>query len=262
MEKLSLTIRELLYIASLTGANEFIGVPDGFFGMNEGEIASEINSIKTALVNKQYSEMNFDGEFNIRQDVVDSIGNCAMCDKYISFDKTTSTNKKALRYYIKDNIVYRLSEISDGYELQVVENDSIMGEIKENISIENNMEIIETKMTLESAPLEKIKSMSEFDNPENELNMMGCDSHMAKILYRGLKGDANYYSLIVIDYAAENQVQSLLFMSDENGIIELSPSEESEKQNVMISTASYAKIINKIDTIFANLDICKEGVFE
>ena len=52
---LNLSPRELLFIAALLDATEFMGVSDAFFGMEDDEIQQEMMLLQTSLEKKGYA---------------------------------------------------------------------------------------------------------------------------------------------------------------------------------------------------------------
>ena len=52
MSKVELNAREIMYLSALAGATELIGIPDGFYGMDELEIKQEILKIQSQLESK------------------------------------------------------------------------------------------------------------------------------------------------------------------------------------------------------------------
>ena len=90
--------------------------------------------------------------------------------------------------------------------------------------------------------------MSEFDNPEQELKLMGCSGIKSKILYGGLTGQYEYYSLIAIDFlGVEQDVHSLIFINSSNGILQITPDLDSEKEGVQLSVVCQMEISQKIN---------------
>ena len=76
---------------------------------------------------------------------------------------------------------------------------------------------------------------------------MGCSSLKSKILYGGLTGEAEYYSMLLIDFTVETQdVYSLIFINSTNGVLLLKPDLESEKEGIQLSTVDQAEISKKI----------------
>ena len=82
MQEIQLTPQELIYVASLLGAKEFFGIPDPFFGMDRGEIATCVNTIQSDLNKKGILDMDFSGTIRVCEPVADLVKKCAFCDAY------------------------------------------------------------------------------------------------------------------------------------------------------------------------------------
>lgn len=248
MQELQLNSRELLYIASLFDVDELYGISDGFYGMDEAEIAAEINNIKKNLNDKGYAEMDFDGNFAIKEEVMNLFEVCVKQDKYISFDKAQKSNNLVIRIYVKDNKVVKITGDNNNYTVQESSINSIKGDVLDFVNwCDKTQSPIEEETFVENEVLKKIKDMNEFDDPENELKLMGCSSLKSKILYGGLIGEAEYYSMLLIDFTVETQdVYSLIFINSTNGVLLLKPDLESEKEGIQLSTVEQAEISKKI----------------
>lgn len=262
MEKLCLTSKEILYIASVSGADEFIGIPDGFYGMDEAEIATEISEIKASLIEKSYAEMDFDGNFAIKNEIVKLVNECANFKRYIAFEKASKGKSKTIRFYFGENDVYFVKDEEKSFAIDIISKIKIKKELLEFIEWQKDNELSNDKVILEPALLNKVKSMNEFDNPENELKMMGCDNLKAKIIYSGLNGSSEYYSLIDIDNTKEtNQFNSLMFINSEDGAVELIPV-ESETESLEVAYVDLLSITTRIEEIIGDLGQEPEGVFQ
>lgn len=248
MQELQLNSRELLYIASLFDVDELYGISDGFYGMDEAEIAAEINNIKKNLNDKGYAEMDFDGNFAIKEEVMNLFEVCVKQDKYISFDKVQKSNNSVIRVYIKDNRVVKITGDNNLYTVQESNVNNIKSDILDFVNWSEETQLPNEEETfVENEVLKRVKNMSEFDDPENELKLMGCSSLKSKILYSGLIGEAEYYSMLLIDFTVETQdVYSLIFINSTNGVLLLKPDLESEKEGIKLSTVEQAEISKKI----------------
>ena len=262
METLCLTSKEILYIASIGEADEFIGIPDGFYGMDEAEIATEISKIRSSLMDKSCAEMDFDGNFTIKNEIVKLINECANFNRYIAFEKVSQEKSKTIRFYFGENSVYFVKNEEDNFTIDIISKSAIKKELLGFIEWKSNNELSNDTVILETALLNKVKSMNEFDNPENELKMMGCDNLKAKIICSGLNGSSEYYSLVNIDHTKENnQFHSLMFINAEEGAVELLPV-ESETESVEAVSVKLTAITNKIEEIIGDLEQEPEGVFK
>ncbi len=248
MLELQLNSRELLYIASLFDVDELYGISDGFYGMDEAEIAAEINTVKKNLNDKGYAEMDFDGNFAVKEEVMNLFEVCVKQEKYISFDKVQNSNNLVIRIYVKDNKVVKITGDNNNYTVQESSINSIKSDVLDFVNwSEESQSPIEEETFVESEVLKKVKNMNEFDDPENELKLMGCSNLKSKILYGGLTGEAEYYSMLLIDFMAEAQdVFSLIFINSTNGVLLLKPDLESEKEGIQLSMVSQAEISKSI----------------
>ncbi len=252
MQDIQLSSREILYIASLSDAAEFYGIPDGFYGMDETEIAAEINNIKLSLTKKELAEMDFDGGFIVKDEIKNIIEVCANREQYISFDKIQKGKNHILRFYIKGNTIIKLSENENDYMLNVCSVDDVKNSSLSFVDWYEEKEISDSDVVVEAELLKKVKMLNEFDSPENELKLMGCSNIKSKILYSGLSGRADYYSLTYLDFVAtEDSIKSLIFINSEDGILKLTPVIDEEREVVSVSSVSQISVIEDINIILS-----------
>lgn len=253
MQELQLNSRELLYIASLFDVDELYGISDGFYGMDEAEISAEINHIRKKLNDKGYAEMDFDGNFAVKENIMHLFEACVKPDKYISFDKVQKSNNLVMRVYVKNNRVVKITGDNNSYTVRESNINNIKGDVLDFVNWRDETPLTnEEEAFVEHEALKKIKNLNEFDDPENKLKLLGCSNLKSKMLYDGLTGEAEYYSMLMIDFTADVQdVFSLIFINSTNGVLLIKPGLEAEKEGIRLSVAGQAEISKKItDAIY------------
>lgn len=262
MNTLELSSKEIIYIASLCDADVFYGIPDGFYGMETAEIAVEINKIKVNLTNKGYAEMNFDGDFVVSEEVMKIISDCVLCDKYISFDKTCMQKKQFMRCYLKEDKSYLLMGNDDYYVIERVPMFNTKDKLLSFINwIESTTEADEESI-IKNELLYELKSMSEFDNPENKLKATGCNATNAKIICDGLLGNATYYSFSVIDNSGQaEEVNNLSFINSTSGSLYINSLADNEDNLIKFLPIFHEQIIEVISSMLRKIDCDVEAKF-
>ena len=94
MTKIVLSPHELLYIAVCLGATEVFGVEDAYYGMNETEIKTTIINLQTALEEREYATANFNGSFEIADNVRTTVEIVAKCERLIVVNDTDTFYSK------------------------------------------------------------------------------------------------------------------------------------------------------------------------
>ena len=264
MSTIQLNPREMMYVASqIEDAQSLYGITDGFYGMDGADIAAEISNVQLSLTNKDYAEMDFDGNFLVKQEICDIVAICTNRDKYISFDKTKNGSSKIIRFYIKGDQVIKLTEAEDGYELTSCSYGDIKPGMTAFVEFGDEKPVEGGKIVLETDALAKIKGLSEFDNPENELKSIGCSEVNAKIIYEGLTGFANYYAMLVMDFtSAQTEVKSLMFIISDDGIITLAPVFDEDRELIEAHPVSKAVLSEQLNKILSEAvpDLVEEFV--
>lgn len=262
MNILELSSEEIIYIASLCDANVFYGISDGFYGMENSEIAVEINKIKVNLTNKGYAEMDFDGDFVVSAEVMNVISDCALCDRYISFDKIHMQKKEFVRCYLKDDQAYLMTENDGRYVIEKVAVFDIKEKLLAFVNWAESTNKVNEESVIKNELLYELKSMSEFDNPKNRLKESGCNADNAEIICDGLFGNAANYSLSVIDSPEHiENVDNLSFIIDKFGSLQISPFSDDENEFVKFKPVSYEKIAEEISAMLRKTDCDSEATF-
>lgn len=263
MDKVHLTASQILYLAALCGADDFYGVPDGFYGMDNVEIAIEVNSIKMDLTVKGYSEMDFNGEFKVNPEILSGISKCADFDIYISLDRNINNINSFLRFYIKGSEIYKLVKNQNEYVIDQINGIVLKQEVSDFMSWNRENEELIKGIDLEKTLLKKVKTMSELEKPEKLLIEAGCDGVTAKLIYNGMQGNGGYYSFTVLDRLSDtNKVKSLIFLYGKEGALQLQPVFQESKEWVRFIPISYERAVSKLEALFKNIACEPEECFE
>ena len=264
--EISLSPRELLFIAALLEATEFMGVSDAFFGMDEAEMHQETINLQSSLEEKGYAEMDFDGSFTLKDDVREMVDVCANCDTFIVVDRCKS-GKLPLRdlYYAKSGRFVKLSEGADSNVLLPLSGaDSLIELISKDIEWQTTGASMLKDVRITNEILSDAKSKAnELDQSVSIKILMdnGCDELSAKTIISGLLGKSDYFAVIVTVFGGEREgVYSVMLTSNENGIYRLVPIADTEQETVqfnMIETTDVKIILT--DTIRSAFPSESEG---
>ena len=262
MSKIVMNSREILYLSALAGATEFMGIPDGFYGMDELEIKQEILKIQSDLENQGYAQSDFDGNFNVNEEIKQIIRICAMCDKYVSVEKLAAGGGAVrLLFYFEGGRIVKIEEVSDKFKLTFAKASELHPSILEHIDWIDNSEIMPgNRVVIPQSLLTQVKSAAENEFSEKagetELSKVGCTNAQAKIIYGGLSGTSNYISVIIVDLnSEENDVMSLLVVNSKGGSLELIPVEVDESDAIEFCAIEYDEFKAKLSTALAAIGI-------
>jgi len=106
---------ELLYIAVCLGATEVFGIEDAYYGMNETEIKTIIINLQTALEERKYATIYFDGRFEIADNVRTAMETVAKCEKLVVVNDVDI-------YYSKNEKIINLQKSGKAYALLEIPN--------------------------------------------------------------------------------------------------------------------------------------------
>ena len=246
-----LSPRELLYIAALLEAAEFLGVSDAFFGMDDAEIQHEMMNLQSSLEEKGYAEMDFDGSFTLREDVREMVDICANCDTFIIVDKN-KVEQSQLRdlYYSKSGSIVKLSEGADGNILTpMLGTDGLLEHISEGMEWQTPDASSLRDIRITNEILSDVKEKASGIDPLGSVKTLvenGCDEPSAKAIINGLIGKSDYYAVIITVFGSEREgVYNVMLTSGESGIYRLTPivGEEQEATQFNMLSAAEVKLV-------------------
>ena len=261
MSKIELNAREIIFLSALAEATELIGIPDGFYGMDELEIQQEVTKIQSELEKKGYAQADFDGNFNPDVEVMQVIQVCVMCEKLISFEKVSTAGNTKILFYLYDNRVIKVEAIADEFELTSINPADINPYMLEQIDwITREEHDIGQKVVIPHSLLQQIKDSigNEFEPKKftEELYKEGCSPIQAEIIYCGLSETSNYYSIIMIDF--DSDVVSIMVINSNYGSLELKPV-DTEEEGVEFQKIDYETFIEKLMDALSLIGITDGG---
>jgi len=245
-----LSPRELLYIAALLDAAEFLGVSDAFFGMEDAEIGQELMNLQSSLEEKGYAEMDFDGSFTLKEDVCEMVDICANCDMFIVVDKNKA-DKPQIRdlYYAKSENIVRLSESADGNTLTLMSGiDGLLAHISQDMEWQTSVAGALKDVKIPNEILSEVKDQAGSLDQSSSVRILaesGCDELSAKAIISGLTGKSDYFAVVITVFGGEGEgVYNIMLTASANGIYRLTPitGEEQDAVQFNMLTAADAKM--------------------
>jgi hypothetical protein len=242
--EITLTSKEVLFISAILDATEFIGVPDAFFGIDDAEIQQEFLNIQTALDEKGYAEMDFDGSFTLNENVRELVDICANCDTFVLVDKNKSeTSQLRELYYAKSGQIVRIKEDAKSNVITPISNvDSLIENIIQGVELHDSGAPKLKYISIASEILSDVKEKADSFEQSESLKILidnGCDELSAKAILNGLMEKGQYYAVTITVFEGEREgVYSTMLTCSENGIYRLTPSIDEEQDVVQFDALS------------------------
>jgi len=260
--EVNLSPRELLYIAALLDAVEFLGVSDAFFGMEDDEIQQEVMQLQSSLEEKGYAEMDFDGSFALNDEVSELVDICANCDTFVVVDKNIVKNQPIRElYYAKSGSIVKLNEGTDG---NILERMPTFDTLIKNISTDIEWQAPDASMLkdikITNEVLSEVKAKAEsFDEPGSMkiLEENGCDKLSAEAILNGLIGRSDYFAVIIPVFGGEREgIYNFMLTSGESGIYKLDTITDEEQDAIqfrmLTSTEAEMTLKDIVDAAFSS----------
>ena len=116
MESFKITAKEFLLLCTATDADEVYGVDDAYENLTEDNVEKEVRNAQKSLEEKNYIQSDFDGNSEIRDDLMELISCCVECNNVISVDHAQGNKGQTnVVYYIQDEKVVNSEKKDDIY---------------------------------------------------------------------------------------------------------------------------------------------------
>lgn len=250
MNVIRLTTKELVYLASNTGANEFFGISDPFFGMDLNEISYAVECLKQSLDKKGYMLINFDGSSSMNKDVASLIDICVECNGYITVDTFKDAKRINRTIYIGNEDLAMLSIDGENAELCKASLTDVECEITKFLAISTttteSKSFIVPQRVINSAR-EAIEKGS--TNKATKILAAVCDSEaILSVIVKGLIHKA-LISFSVATDLNRNKVKSAILIEGDSRAVLISDAEYSEDMLwtiKMADTKSFSGLTNEL----------------
>lgn len=260
--KISLSSCEILHIIGSLGKDDFFGIDDGFIEMDDMEINGAIARAENSLIDKGYAELDFNGNFSIRQDVTNILLICAECEKMLDIE-ISGVNKSKIKktIYSKDNKLVEFEIVGNShYIISYCALENIKNLIFENLNWISEKTAIPGRFFFTQKVLTDAKQTLGFGT-EEQLVKECKNTNTAKVIANGLNGNSNYYSFTLFDFETETiEVNSLMILNSADGSLEMEPDGNDSGSSYAFKPIDYETVKNRIEDTLCKLE--GEEMFE
>lgn len=131
MESFKITAKEFLLLCTATDADEVYGVDDAYENLTEDNVEKEVRNAQKSLEEKNYIQSDFDGNSEIRDDLMELISCCVECNNVISVDHAQGNKGQTnVVYYIQDEKVVKSEKKDDIYIIGWLKKEMLYSDIK------------------------------------------------------------------------------------------------------------------------------------
>ena len=221
MERISMTPKELLVLASKLGAITFYGLQDPFRGMSRAEIKASIPRLQQQAERRGLAMMGFEQDFTVRPEAAELITICTKCERYMTIDvMVDGTRQPREVVYRHEGSSVLLQDRTEEVVLQKVDANALRDRIYEQyFSKYDEFSPQDQDVRLPSMTLTKLRTLNDGDGVD-QLKGYGCTEELAESIIQGLHGQCPYISLICVD-VQNNSCISLLSILSNSGIVRL-----------------------------------------
>lgn len=226
MDEISITGKALLYLAAMLGAPEIWGIADAFYGETDEEIIQDTRLIQDRLIDQNYADLDFNGEFQANEELMAAVRVCADFDRYISTEiRDRATVRKNRLFFTKDGKTIRIQDSGDELTLYAMEEPDIPDEI---MGLYPNPVFLNSGCKPVSISMRELVRIKKGQKEQEKLLARGCCEQMASALCEGLLENAVLNTMVVLkrgsgnielksySYAYTNKGTILFVIDDDN----------------------------------------------
>lgn len=260
MESFKITAKEFLLLCTATDADEVYGVDDAYENLTEDNVEKEVRNAQKSLEEKNYIQSDFDGNSEIRDDLMELISCCVECNNVISVDHAQGNKGQTnVVYYIQDEKVVKSEKKDDIYIIGWLKKEMLYSDIKGLVKI---------------LPMERNNNIDKFHIPQNEVERakeslakkdkkaavecfkQHCNTTTAELVANAL--DINdFYSITEVEFKDKlDSVHNMMVFVTDTSLIKITPTvidliDETEFDNTTIAEINdtldnYVKIVGTI----------------
>ena len=220
------------------------------------EVDTDINQeLFESLELKKYIDFDFDGNINLDEDLADLLRSCFNSIKQLAFTSVLNRGQNLnYTFFSSDEGDVLLVEEAELYTLKKTskeEIDKLFSDLLDELCgnyvefQEKDILVSDLKMIKEAYVLHK-----NFESAKILNDLFGQE--VSNLIAEALTVGKDYYSIISINKDSENtKVDSLIFISDEHYLVEVTPTVLELRDFVQFKGVSYDYIKNKINMLTA-----------
>ena len=212
MEKISITLKELAYLAAELGAKELFGIRDPYYGMTAEEIHRGKASLQTALDQKGIVEMDFSGKSTITEKAKQLVSVCAFCDAYVVSDARGGEAEQLFTAYCRGGHWVLLEHGAETSDLYACDAGSIAEKIGAAVPDGAAADAGSEQFCFSCELIAQAQGLLQGGQPQKAETVLlegGLNRRAAEILLDGLQGKGIFCTLAGVSFK-RNEVRSLL----------------------------------------------------
>ena len=265
MTNYSLTPEEVLYLAAVTGADTFYGVPDMLSGLSDQELKLKVVEIESRLIERGYLEEDFDGNKSIREELIGIIDLCGKCERFLCFEKEQiGEPQHSCIYFLKENRAYKMECETGQYIFSKIGFSGIRKEIRQAMPLRVTEKKKEGSFTLSYEMLEKASTLIKRGSArkgEDLMEVEGAPAYMSKVIASGILSKADFYSLLFMDLRREEDPGCSIQCLQGDMLIAMDYEIKDDEGYVQFSIVDEAELREKVENGFEMIGCTEEESF-
>lgn len=227
----------ILYTVILCQEPQIYGVKNVLLGLEPSQFAGYAQKSQMELMEHKYGQLNFDGSFQLDEELEKLIKSCSSCKKIIGVDKKWKSNKGQLTCYVTEQGVDAL-ELVEGNQYRLCENVDLTEKILEYIGFPEKNEDL-SQVVVDSTLVTQ--------GDKNGLMEAGCSNQVSDLVTEAFRGNRKVVAISKVEDGKLSECITYLY--GEEGILEVLAQYNLEKEMLCLTPMTPEEIKARIGAL-------------
>ena len=225
---MEVSTKELMYAASILGADHFWGIGDPFLGMHPQDIQKEWMTLPKSLAAKGYANLGFEDSIQLKEECRRLVDICCSCEKLLAMEVNQSSREpEYLLCYRNGEALCLMHCQGKEAKLEEVSEEILLTRFDEFLDWEQQSEPVQVESIVPVKVLEEARAKENSTQAIELLLQNGVAKQLAEIIGETIIGRTRTIRIYLHDIEARVRDAQLLLWT-EKGVFEIEEVLDSE----------------------------------
>ncbi len=242
--QICLTAKELICIAAAMGVSEIIGINDEFKAVAPRKLQRKLDQVRQSLETKGIIISDFEGNSSLNTAYLILWKTMFGSEKIVALDaQLLKSGQKSVLFYIADNNAVEAVRDNNSYTLNLLDYDECKRRILSCVDWVPSPAVLDRgECSVKQSTLRKLKSPLNIRSGREGLVKAGITDTVADLVFDAFSFKSNFYSFAFIDMTDDGKLDSLMFIDDVKGAVQLVSTIEDDENYVGFVPTTQAQI--------------------
>lgn len=244
---MEISTKELMYAASVLGADHFWGIGDPFEGRNPQDIHREWQALPKSLSDKGYAKIGFEDSVRLTEECSKLVGICKDCEQILGLEINQSSKEpEYLLCYRKGDSLCLMHCQGTNAKLEEVSAEALSARFEEALSWEQREDVLSVESTVPVKLIEEARAKENAIQAVELLVQKGVAKELADIIGETIIGRVKTLRIYLHDIEARTRDAKLILWT-EKGTFEVEEILDSYEEIWILRTISKADVLQFIE---------------